>query len=73
VDTKVSEEHTTSIFRSEDGGSIFPLNVSAHLQFHMVSQPKRPPLISNTVKCIKDIQIDCKYQNPLNVSCAAKL
>jgi hypothetical protein len=34
VDTKVSEEHITSIFRTKDGGSMCHLNLGIHTEFH---------------------------------------
>jgi hypothetical protein len=37
-----SEEHTASIFRVEDGGSIFLRNVGIYLQVHTAFQPRRP-------------------------------
>jgi hypothetical protein len=43
VGTTVSEELTTSIFGSEDGGAMFLRNVGAHIQVHTASQPGRPP------------------------------
>jgi hypothetical protein len=39
---QLSEEHTTSIFSSEDGNSIFLRNVGIYLQIHTASQPIRP-------------------------------
>jgi hypothetical protein len=39
-------EHTASIFRVEDGGSIFPRNVGIYLQVYTMLQPRRPTSIS---------------------------
>jgi hypothetical protein len=45
--TEVTEEHTASIFRVEDGGNTFHRNVEPHLQAHTKSQPRRPQQTSN--------------------------
>jgi hypothetical protein len=42
VDTNVSGEHTASIFRAEDVGSVFLRNIDTHLQIHAVLQARRP-------------------------------
>jgi hypothetical protein len=42
--TSVSEEHTASIFISEDVGSMLLQNADTYLQVHQASQPKRPTL-----------------------------
>jgi hypothetical protein len=42
VTINVSEEHTVSIFRVDDGGSMFPQNINNHLLRYMVLQSRRP-------------------------------
>jgi hypothetical protein len=44
VDTNILEKHTISIFRAEDGDSMFLWNVGTSLWVHMVSQPRRMSL-----------------------------
>jgi hypothetical protein len=41
VDTNVSEEHSLSIFRAEDGGSMFLRNVGVYLQDHAALQHRK--------------------------------
>jgi hypothetical protein len=41
--TSIYNEHISSNFRAEDGGSIFLRNVFTHLQVCTASQPRIPP------------------------------
>jgi hypothetical protein len=43
-----SDERNYIYFRAEDGGSMFLQNVGTHLQVHITSQPRRPPLKTDT-------------------------
>jgi hypothetical protein len=42
---KVSEEHTTSIFSTDDEDSMVLQNVGQQPKYHMVPQPRRHPSV----------------------------
>jgi hypothetical protein len=56
------EEHAASVFRAEDGGSMFFRNVDIYLQVHTTLLPRRPHTSTDTVNsepsCISHLKLE---------------